>query len=275
MPQSIASLRPSGPPVAPFRRELQRHRALVAGLATLAIASLLFLIAPDLDLAASRLFYQPAAGFSDAGSQLLEGIRNVGTMVEWAFLLFMMAPLLIKLAVPKGRLLLPPRATLFVLATFALGPGLIVNGVLKEHWGRARPREIIEFGGGAAFSPAWRISDQCQGNCSFVSGEAAAAFALFAVVFLLRKELRPAAALVTLAFAAMVSFTRIAVGAHFLSDVLLAWLMTFCVILALDRAILMGLPSAFDGIVEDAVERMGESLRRLFSRRPFRGFGGL
>src|SRR5574340_426420 len=29
---------------------------------------------------------------------------------------------------------------LFILLCVALGPGLIVNGILKDHWGRARPR---------------------------------------------------------------------------------------------------------------------------------------
>jgi hypothetical protein len=35
----------------------------------------------------------------------------------------------------------------FVLICVILGPGLIINLVLKDHWGRPRPRQIVEFGG--------------------------------------------------------------------------------------------------------------------------------
>jgi lipid A 4'-phosphatase len=164
---------------------------------------------------------------------------------------------------PRTPLLIPPRATLFVLATFALGPGLIVNGILKEHWGRARPKTLLEFGGDATFSPVWWISDQCARNCSFVSGEAAGAFCLVTLVFLVRKERQPAMAIFTLSFAAVVSLTRIAVGAHFLSDVLIAWLLTLCVMIVLDRLILKGLPEGFDRSVVARAERAGGALRRL------------
>jgi lipid A 4'-phosphatase len=35
----------------------------------------------------------------------------------------------------------------FSLLCVAIGPGLIINVALKDHWGRPRPRQIIEFGG--------------------------------------------------------------------------------------------------------------------------------
>ena len=136
----------------------------------------------------------------------------------------------------------------------------------KTFWGRARPNALLEFGGDATFSPAWWVSDQCERNCSFVSGEAASAFWLVTLVFLVRRELRPAAAAATLVFAAAVSFTRIAVGAHFLSDVLVAWLMTLCVMIALARLLLTRLPPAFDEAVEAALERTGRRLRDCFKR---------
>ena len=116
--------------------------------------------------------------------------------------------------------------------------------------------------GDATFSPVWWFSDQCERNCSFVSGEAASAFWLVALVFLVRKEWRPATAVATLAFAAAISFTRIAAGGHFLSDVLVAWLVTLCVMIASQPAVLKGLPPAFDRAVEAGARRIGEALRR-------------
>ena len=70
------------------------------------------------------------------------------------------------------HLLLDNRKIIFLLLTLALGPGLLVNGFLKSHWGRARPSEVSTFGGRQSFSPAYVIAHQCRHNCSFVSGDA-------------------------------------------------------------------------------------------------------
>ena len=266
MPDTIAKSDPPSRLLMRLQREVLQ-RPLAAALGALALVSLVFLLAPGLDLTISRFFYASPAGFSGARNSILEALRDGGRIVEWAFALAVVAPLLIKVLVPQGRILLPPRASLFVLATFVLGPWLIVNGILKEFWGRARPRAILEFGGDAIYSPAWWISDQCERNCSFVSGEAASAFCLVALVFLVRKEWWPVVAATTLAFAATVSFTRIAAGGHFLSDVLIAWLVTLYVMIALHRMVLRGLPLAFDRSVEAAAGRSGEALRRLIRGR--------
>ncbi|PWB64999.1 MAG: PAP2 family protein, partial [Deltaproteobacteria bacterium] len=36
---------------------------------------------------------------------------------------------------------------IFLLLCVIIGPGLIINGILKDHWGRPRPRQIVEFAG--------------------------------------------------------------------------------------------------------------------------------
>jgi lipid A 4'-phosphatase len=265
MPPTIATPDPSGRPLMRIGRTMLQ-RPLVTALGVLALVSLIFLVVPSLDLAVSSVFYLPATGFEAGRKPVLEAWRYLGGLGEWAFGIAVTAPLLLKILWPRSRLRVRPRATLFVLATFALGPGLIVNAILKEHWGRARPRALSEFGGDATFSPAWWISNQCARNCSFVSGEAAAAFCLVALVFLARKEQRPAMMVFTLSFAAIVSLTRIAAGAHFLSDVLIAWSITLCVMIALDRLILKGLTEKFDRAVEIGAERIGATLRRLLRR---------
>ena len=72
----------------------------------------------------------------------------------------------------------------YLLTSLLLGPGLVVESFLKTFSGRARPKEIIEFGGEATFSSALVFSDQCLRNCSFVSGHAAIAFWLTAYAFI-------------------------------------------------------------------------------------------
>jgi membrane-associated PAP2 superfamily phosphatase len=240
---------------------------LLAVCGLLALVSLVFLAAPHLDLALTALFYDPAAGFDELRSTPLVFLRETGRVVEWAFALAVTAPLLVKFLAPESRLLVAPRTSLFVLAAWAIGPGLIVNGLLKSHWGRARPRELVEFGGDGTFSPAWWISDQCGMNCSFVSGEAASAFWLVALAFVAPSGWRPTVAIVALAFAASVSFTRVAMGGHFVSDVLIAWLLTLLVMVALHKLVLQGLPPQFDGEVEAAIARGGRAIRRRWAAR--------
>jgi lipid A 4'-phosphatase len=111
-----------------------------------------------------------------------------------------------------------------------------VNGILKEHWGRARPEQV--FGGEAEFTAPLVIADECARNCSFVSGEAAAAAALAIVVGALswptlgpRGRRRAVALLGSVASAA--GLMRVATGRHFLSDVVFAALVTAFVALAL------------------------------------------
>ena len=72
---------------------------------------------------------------------------------------------------------------LFVLAALALGPGLVVNAGFKDHWGRARPRDVTQFSGERTFTPALQPTDQCDRNCSFVAGHPSVAFWLAALGF--------------------------------------------------------------------------------------------
>ena len=249
---------------------LRRHwldRPLLAVSALLIVVSLAFLAAPQLDLAISGLFYDPLAGFDGQRVAPLFFVRRMGRLAEWALAVALVAPLIVKFLAPESRRLLRPRSSFFALATLALGPGLIVNGILKELWGRARPEDIIDFGGEASFSPVWWLSDQCDRNCSFVSGEAASAFWLVSLAFVVPRAWRLPIAIVTLAAATAVSFTRLATGGHFISDVLIAWLVTLLVMVAMQKLVLRGLPPQFDSAVETRIAESGWALRRWWAAR--------
>ena len=73
--------------------------------------------------------------------------------------------------VPKWRAWRLPLA--FFVVAGILGPGAVVNLVFKDHWQRARPYQVQEFGGTQQFTRAGIITDQCDNNCSFVSGHVA------------------------------------------------------------------------------------------------------
>jgi membrane-associated PAP2 superfamily phosphatase len=238
------------------------QRPLLLILLLLAAVSLIFVLAPQLDLAFSRLFYDPATGFSAGRATLVESVREAGELATWTILITVAALLPLKVIFPNLPLLISPRKILFVLSSYAIGPGLIVNLVLKDFWGRARPREVVEFAGDATFSRAWWISKECHLNCSFVSGEAASAFCLLTLAFLVRPSWRPVVAVAIFLFAVAVSLARIAAGAHFLSDVLIAWLIVLLVMVGTRQVFLERLPQSFDDRVESAAANLGAALRK-------------
>jgi len=214
--------------LAPWRVPLVLVAAILASFA-------LFDLFPGLDLWVSGLFYRPDSGF----------FLSEWPPFHWAYgelprlTRYLVLALLMFLAVtlvmdrPLGRF--DRRFASFLLLMVALGPGLLTNTVLKDHWGRARPSQVTEFGGRMNFTPPlpWPV-DQCTSNCSFVSGHGAMAFSLIAFAFLVPPgRRRRLAATAAVAFGAFVGVARIAQGAHFLSDTifaglfmaLLAWLL--------------------------------------------------
>ncbi|WP_439814140.1 phosphatase PAP2 family protein [Zavarzinia sp. CC-PAN008] len=135
-----------------------------------------------------------------------------------------------------GRWLgLDARRAAFVVLSFALGPGLIVEAGFKDHWGRARPREVVAYGGQATFTPWWQRADQCVRNCSMPSGHAATAFTTLSLALLLPAGWRRRGAVAALAFGLVTGGMRMVQGGHFASDVALAGLICVAVVLALAR----------------------------------------
>jgi hypothetical protein len=61
------------------------------------------------------------------------------------------------------------------LGSLIAGPIVLVNFILKDHWGRPRPFSTTDFGGALDFVPAGSTAGKCLSNCSFVSGESAGA----------------------------------------------------------------------------------------------------
>jgi lipid A 4'-phosphatase len=182
-------------------------------------AVLFFDLMPTLDLRLSGLFYRPGQGFFLDHSWPVQGLY-LGT--RW-LVVAMAAALLGALGwgllhnTPQGRRV--RHYALFAILALALGPGLVVNTVLKDHWGRPRPEQIAQFGGTSSYVPALLPSRQCGHNCSFVSGHAAAGFFLIIGAWIWpRKRLQWRIA--GIAAGGLIGLARIAQGGHFLSDVL-------------------------------------------------------
>jgi lipid A 4'-phosphatase len=108
---------------------------------------------------------------------------------------------------------------LFILLCIIIGPGLIINGVLKDHWGRPRPRQIVEFGGKLAYRQPL-LPSRTYGK-SFPCGHCSVGY-LYAIGWWLwrRRHTRWAILSLTtgLALGTLLGIGRMAGGAHFLSD---------------------------------------------------------
>lgn len=113
----------------------------------------------------------------------------------------------------------------FMVVLLLLGPGLLVNTAFKDHWGRPRPRDIVQFGGTQTFHQPWEKGEAGKGK-SFPSGHCASAFYLAMPFFALRRRSpRTAARIFTLGmiYGVIMGVARISQGGHFVSDVLWAW----------------------------------------------------
>tara|TARA_B110000116_G_C16710264_1_gene524127 strand:- start:850 stop:1206 length:357 start_codon:yes stop_codon:yes gene_type:complete len=96
---------------------------------------------------------------------------------------------------------------------------IIINLLFKSFWGRARPGDILQLGGGESFTPWYEISNACNTNCSFVSGDAAIGFSIIALYFVTKIKVF---FWLSLLFGLSLGLIRIMEGGHFFSDVIMA-----------------------------------------------------
>lgn len=194
--------------------------ALYVWSASALVIGIVFGFWPELDLMlVSPFAWGREVVFAYRDSDILNWLRD-GAM--WAVIAIASAAavaVLVKRFRPMAPMLLPGRAVAFLLVTLVLGPGLVVNGLLKEGWGRPRPGEVAAFGGTKEFVPWWDPRGTCEGNCSFASGEASAAFWTIAAAALAPPAWRGIAYTIAVSFGFAVGILRMAFGAHFFSDV--------------------------------------------------------
>ena len=188
----------------------------------------LFIALPQIDLAASQLFYRGQGRWALNREDLWLAIPYRGLPWLGQGLLLALALLWLGSFVPRLNKLKPRRVLFgFLLAGALLGPILLVDATLKEHSGRTRPVNIEQFGGSKQFTPAFIPADQCQQNCSFVSGHVATASFIMAFGWLGAPAVRRRWLLASIAFGGLFAVVRMVPGGHFLSDTIFAWFATY------------------------------------------------
>ena len=206
--------------------------------AILTAVSFIFVGFPQIDITVSALFYKPEQNFLLRDTPLHLFVDSwIRPSINFLAVAFVVA-CVYKLFLGKSPIKRRFNIVAFLFSSFLLGPVLLVNGLLKEFIGRARPKNIIEYGGTKIFSPAYFPADQCETNCSFVSGDAAVAFSTIAFALIYKGKLRFRLVAVALSFGVLVSIYRLGTGAHFLSDTVLSGLFCILIILILERMLL-------------------------------------
>jgi membrane-associated PAP2 superfamily phosphatase len=240
---------------------------LTAALAVAAVAGAVLGVYPQLDLDLAALFFDPKTMLFKVNEWAAQApLRDAATGLITALAAPAGLAILGKLILPHRRMLIASRAALFLLLTLAIGPGILANIILKEHWGRARPIDVTEFGGTDRFTPWWDPRGPCQSNCSFIAGEPSGAFWTLAPAALAAPQWRPLAFGAALVFGAAVGLFRMGAGSHFFSDVVFAGVLMFLVVWTVHGLIYRRPWTRLtDSGIEDALGRAARALRSGFA----------
>ena len=186
----------------------------------------------DADIALQRWFYSPEKGWLLQFHPFWDFIYRFGIFPGY-FLAFA-GLVMITLSYWNVKYINYRKASMVLIFTMLVGPGLIVNLLLKDHTGRPRPREITEFGGTEKFICVCEKGTTNEGK-SFPCGHCSMGFYLAIPYLFLRNRKKVLASSVLAAgvgYGIIIGIARMMAGGHFASDVLWAglivWLVALC-----------------------------------------------
>jgi membrane-associated PAP2 superfamily phosphatase len=208
----------------------------------IALFVLLAPFTPTLDHFFSEAFYDPAIGFSQHPT--FQWIYRWAPYPAWIVAILGIICLVFSRYRPVSPRLTHAAAVLTI--TMVLGSGILTNALLKSYWGRPRPIQVEEYGGGipyrAFYEPNFAQTlcgkDRCR---SFPSGHASTGFLFFALVPIgwrfRNRTLVVSGFLVGGLLGGVLSLARIAEGGHFFSDCVTSALLMWLVALWVDRMV--------------------------------------
>ncbi len=203
-------------PITAYRRYWLPELAV---LAAVAIVSTVLFAVTDLDITAARWFYHPdlANPWPVADRPVWSLFYRSAPWVTGSLAVAGVGLLVIGVLREKSRRF--RMYGIFILLSVIFGPGLLVNKVLKDHWGHPRPRQLVEFGERLHYSPP-PLPAGAHGK-SFPCGHCSVGY-LYGLGWWLWRRRRPRRAVLSLAvgliLGTLLGFGRMAAGAHFLSD---------------------------------------------------------
>lgn len=194
----------------------------IALLAFSILLAIVFIIFPQIDISVSKLFFNNKEGFYYHDHKIIMFLYyNAYSLAVFMCAGSVIYSLMIHNA-SKSFNLREFVKPIYLLLVMLFGPGVITHTIFKDFFHRARPLDIVEFGGDRIFTGPFVISNQCEVNCSFTSGHAATGFMLISLAFLFKGYKRH----VLMTFAIFMGFVqgmaRVIQGKHFLSDIIYA-----------------------------------------------------
>lgn len=193
------------------------------------LLGIIFFYFPGVDIWFSSLFFKEGS-FYLKDQFLIRFIYDATHPLLGLFFFAALGMLVYSMASGKTLYNIRRRALVFILLSVIMAPGVVVNAVLKDNVDRARPKNIVQFGGDRQFTPAFVLSDQCEKNCSFVCGHASAGFSFIALALVFTGSLRKKIFYTAVAGGFLIGLVRIIQGGHFLSDVIFSFLFTYLTI---------------------------------------------
>lgn len=220
--------------------DLPRHRTgwrvEAFFLAALAVGGTALFTFTDLDVVWTRPFYDPSHPFFPWPDERFLIWRFFYYAAPIVTALLALGALGGILAGTVRRHLRPWRMYgLFMILIVAIGPGVIINGIFKNNWGRPRPRQVEAFGGSETYRPP--LLPGPNSDCkSFPCGHSSVGYA-FVGLWMIWRRRRPSLAWSSLlggyALGTLMGIGRTAAGGHWPSDVLWSAIFTHGTALAL------------------------------------------
>ncbi len=180
---------------------------------------------PSLDLYVSSLFYKGASQF-ELQSFDLTSILFRDILLPLILIYILILPIVgrfFKIDKIFFNYKFSIKEIVLLLISQIISVLIFVNLILKNLWSRARPNDVLELGGKESFSPWFEISNACETNCSFVSGDASVGFSVI-ILYLITKKIIFLYASFVAGF--VFGLIRIMAGGHFLSDIFFAGFFT-------------------------------------------------
>lgn len=204
------------------------------------LMALITFFTPQLDLSMARFFYQRSGDASGhfSTNAFYDFMFEYGIIPAWLTVGLALGVLLFSYFRPTWKKYRSP--ALLLILTLAIGGGFITHVLLKDEWGRPRPRQVTEFGGTQAFRPFYQPNffNQPEPSKSFPCGHCSMGFFFFSVALLGRRlgnsSLYWSGWALAIVLGVALGVTRIAQGGHFFSDVLMSALIMWLTALAFD-----------------------------------------
>jgi len=209
-----------------------RGLAIIGGLVAIGISLTAFLDAAGKDIACATRFFSaggPQGGWIHARAIPWGLLYDYG---ELPGIVSAVGALVLYVGTRVGKVSKRyAQSCLVVVLTVIIGPGLLVNGLLKPCWGRPRPSDTVFFGGNQEYLRVWQPGGPGAGK-SLPCGHCATAYSVASWVafYPYHPALALAALFVGIAFGTLTGVARIAQGGHFVTDVLWSAIIVFVLI---------------------------------------------